>query len=401
MFSPIPLIQRYVFGELIRTFLFVLSAVTVLTVFVGVFQQAMEKGLKFERALAILPYVIPSMLPFTIPAALLMTVCLVYGRLAGDHEVTAAKSAGISVMSLLWPSLLVGAVLSVLSLAMTDQVIPWAEARIEQTIVRAMEDIILEQLRSGNGFQDSKNGISITVEAVEGRELIRPIIVVRTRRKGETTDRINTLRAETATIHLQPRNRRVIVRAKNVYGTLSDNQSIQDTSEKQYSFPWDGETRKPKARYFAVTQIDTEMRKVSREKDEARDQQLVESAMALTIGEFDILLSPGLTANKRLKERNAWFNKLHTEKHSRFALAGSCFFFVLLGAPFAIWQGKNQFLTSFLFCFGPIVGVYYPIIMGMMTQSKQGTIDPMIGMWLGNLILGIAAIFVLRRVVRY
>ena len=93
MFSSIPLIQRYVFGELTRAFLFVLSAVTVITVFAGVVQQALEKGLSIQHTLLILPYIIPSMLPFTIPAALLMTVCLVYGRMAGDHEVTAAKAA--------------------------------------------------------------------------------------------------------------------------------------------------------------------------------------------------------------------------------------------------------------------------------------------------------------------
>ena len=69
MFSPFRLIQRYIFGELTRTFLFVLSAVTVLTVFAGVIQQAREKGLSASQAWLILPYVIPSMLPFTVPAA--------------------------------------------------------------------------------------------------------------------------------------------------------------------------------------------------------------------------------------------------------------------------------------------------------------------------------------------
>jgi len=401
MFFSTTLIQRYVFGELTRTFLSVLSAVTVLTVFVGVIQQALEKGLSIEHTLLILPYVIPSMLPFTIPAALLMTVCLVYGRLAGDHEVTAAKSAGISVMSLLWPSLILGGLLSGLSLVLTDQVIPWAETKIEQTIVRAMEDILYEKLRSGNGFRDPKNGISITVASVDGRELIRPIIVVRTPSKGGKPERITTVRAETASIHLQPRNRKVIIRAKNIYSTLSDHQSLQDTSEKVYSIPWEGEARYLKARYLAVSQIDTEMKKVDREKTETRDRQFVESAMALTLGEYDTLINPALTGQNRLLERTDWYNKLYTEKHSRIALACSCFFFVLLGGPFAIWQGKKEFLTSFLFCFGPIVGIYYPLIMGMMTQSKLGTINPMIGMWLGNITIGIAAMFVLRRVVRY
>ena len=399
----IPLIQRYVFGELTRTFASVLSAVTVLTVFVGVIQQAMEKGLSIEHTVLILPYIIPSMLPFTIPAALLMTVSLVYGRLSGDHEVTAAKSAGISVMSLLWPALILGGLLSGLSLFLTDQVIPWAESQIEKTIVRAMEDILYEKLRSGNGFRHPKNGLSITVESVEGQELVRPIIVVRTRRKGTTPERTITLRAESASIQLQPREGKVvvIVRARNIYSSLSDHQSLLDNSEKVFSFPWPTEVRSMKARYLPVSKIDEEMKTVNRERIEARDRQMVESAMALTLGQYDTLISPTLNGQAKLLERTSWYNKLFTEKHSRIALACSCFFFVLLGGPFAIWQGKKEFLTTFLFCFAPIVGIYYPLIMGMMTQSKQGTIHPMLGMWLANIILGVAAMLVLRRVVRY
>ncbi len=400
MFSPIPLIQRYVFGELTRAFLFVLTAVTVLTIFAGVIQQALEKGLTIEHTLLILPYVVPSMLPFTIPAALLLTVCLVYGRMAGDHEVTAAKASGISVLSLLWPALILGAVLSVFSLFLTDQVIPWAEGKIEQTIVQAMEDIILEKMRSKNGFQDPKSGLSITVAGVDGHVLLRPFIVIN-KLGPDSTDQITTLRAEEASIHLQPRNRKVIFQVKNAYVTLPDHQSVRYTAEKQFTFPWQEAAYKQKARYLAVSQIDDEMLSVSREKTEARDRQLVESAMALTLGQFDTLANPALSGGGRLTERTAWYLKLHTEKHSRFALACSCFFFALLGGPFAIWQGKNQFLTSFLFCFGPIVGVYYPLIMGMTAQSKQGNIDPMTGMWLGNIVLGIAALFVLRRVMRY
>lgn len=401
MFSPFPLIQRYVFGELTRAFLFVLSAVTVLTVFAGVFQQAREQSLSLNQTLLILPYIIPSMLPFTIPAALLMTVCLVYGRMSGDHEVTAAKAAGISVMSLMWPSLFLGTVLSLFSLVLTDQVIPWAEGKIEQTIVRALEEIFLEKLRSQNGYRDSKHGISITVASVEGRELIRPHIEIGKRHPGEKADRITVLRAETASIQLQPRQRRVIVRLKNYYVTLPGRQSVRYTGEMQFSFPWEGEARKPKARYFAVSQIDTEMRTITQDMTHDRDRQLVESAMALTLGDFNTLANPALSGHLKLKQRSNWYHKLHTEKHSRYALASSCFFFVLLGGPFAIWQGKSQFLTSFLFCFGPIVGVYYPLVLGMMTQSKEGNIHPLIGMWLGNLVLGIAAVFVLRRVMRY
>src|SRR5262245_60569164 len=105
MWLKIPLLQRYLFGEVLRVFTFVLGCITVLLLFVGVFQQATERGLNPVEALKILPYVVPGLLPFTIPAALLLTVSAVYGRLSGDQELTAAKAAGIHPISLMWPAL--------------------------------------------------------------------------------------------------------------------------------------------------------------------------------------------------------------------------------------------------------------------------------------------------------
>ena len=45
----------------------------------------------------LVPYVIPSTLPYTIPVSLLFAATVVYGRLAGDNEIIAIKTAGLSV----------------------------------------------------------------------------------------------------------------------------------------------------------------------------------------------------------------------------------------------------------------------------------------------------------------
>ena len=62
----------------------------------------------------LVPYVIPSTLPYTIPVSLLFAATVVYGRLAGDNEIIAVKTAGLSVWTVLWPTLFLAIVLSVL-----------------------------------------------------------------------------------------------------------------------------------------------------------------------------------------------------------------------------------------------------------------------------------------------
>ena len=71
------LLQRYILGELLRVFVFVLSVLTVLLGFLGVFQQITERGLGPLQVLQVMPYLIPSLVPYTIPATLLLsdTIC--------------------------------------------------------------------------------------------------------------------------------------------------------------------------------------------------------------------------------------------------------------------------------------------------------------------------------------
>ena len=51
----IPILQRYILGELLKVFSLVLTVLTVLLVFVGVFQQATEQGLGPLQLLQVLP----------------------------------------------------------------------------------------------------------------------------------------------------------------------------------------------------------------------------------------------------------------------------------------------------------------------------------------------------------
>src|SRR5271156_4834948 len=73
--------------------------------------QARDIGLSPSDIMHLVPYVIPSTLPYTIPVSLLFAATVVYGRLAGDNEIIAVKSAGVSVWMVLLPTLLLGSVL--------------------------------------------------------------------------------------------------------------------------------------------------------------------------------------------------------------------------------------------------------------------------------------------------
>jgi lipopolysaccharide export system permease protein len=157
------ILQRYILFELLKVFVLLLSVLTVMLVFLGVFQEAQDNGLGAVQIVQILPYIIPSLLPYTIPSTLLLAVCVVYGRLSGDLEIIATKSAGINPLSLLMPAFMLGIVLAVGSLFLTDRVIPWSVSRMQLIISQALEEIFLDQLRASHLIANNSEGYTISV----------------------------------------------------------------------------------------------------------------------------------------------------------------------------------------------------------------------------------------------
>ncbi|QDT55451.1 putative permease YjgP/YjgQ family protein [Caulifigura coniformis] len=390
-----PLLQRYILSELTRTFLFVLLCLTLLVNVVGVFQTATERGLAAPQVWEVLPFIVPSMMPFTIPAALLLTVCLVYGRMAGDQEVTAAKAAGVSVMTVLWPSILLGAALSAVCFALTDRVIPWALDQMELRIVQMVEDVFFERLRTDRSFVDRQRGLEITILDIRGKTLISPVICYK-RKDG----RVQKIYADEATISLDVKRQLAEIHIKYGSINLGDHQRINVTDE---SFPFSlaNEIGKPKPRNLPIEVIDEQVVTAIADEERARERQTVDALLATSWGDFHKLSSLQKWRAKAPGRHSSTYHRLKTEVHSRYAMSCSCLFFVLFGGPFAIYKAKSQFLTSFLYCFVPIVAIYYPLILGIMTQSKKGNINPAWGMWLGNLGLLVASIVILRRVRRH
>lgn len=99
-FPYIPkILDVYIFLEILSPFVVALSFFT--SIYMAVAIQKMiglfiGKGVDFFRLLDYLGYVLGNTLPMTIPMACLMSGIMAAGRLSGDSEITAMRSAGIS-----------------------------------------------------------------------------------------------------------------------------------------------------------------------------------------------------------------------------------------------------------------------------------------------------------------
>jgi lipopolysaccharide export system permease protein len=121
----------------------------------------------------------------------------------------------------------------------------------------------------------------------------------------------------------------------------------------------------------------------------------------LMSGRFDQLDNP--TSHHllwQLGDGTHRLSKLRTEPWRRWAMGFSCFFFIWLGIPLAISMKSADYWTSFGACFLPILLLYYPIFALGLDRAKNGT-WPAYSVWLGNAILFVVGLWLMRKVYRH
>lgn len=396
---PFSILQRYVLGEIVRVFLFVLLVNTVLMVFVGVFQQANEWNMSIGLIAPLLPFIIPSILPFTIPATLLLAVTIVYGRIASDREVVAVKAAGISPLAMLLPGVGFGALMSFVTFLLMDAGIPWSARRIEGAIMSMMDDIVLEKLRSSHYLNYWPAKIQISVAGVQGHRLILPVF-----RYSGKNGRTVTLQAGEAELRFDRASRKVIFSFRDavlnlptVDGDDIHRASISGEHRVELPLPTTGKGRR--SYHLTITEIVNEVEQLLAETEQRNRRDVVAAMMSLTSADFDRFVKRYSDRQNEKTQERIW--KLKTERHNRLALSCSCLAFVLLGAPLAVIQAKGHYLTSFILCFIPIICVYYPVVLGVRLQCEQGILEPNWAVWLGNAGTCVVSWLLLRKVLRY
>ncbi|MBO8232559.1 permease [Prochlorococcus marinus str. MU1402] len=153
-----PLIDRWLLGQIIPPMIFAISAFTVISLSVGVMfdliRKIVEYGLPLLEALKALIYSLPSFLVLSFPMAVLLSTLLSYGKLSANSELLALRSLGIKTSRIIAPAIAVSIFMTGLTFYFNDNLVPNSNKLAEST------------LRSGIGSSfnqgKSKNNIIFT-----------------------------------------------------------------------------------------------------------------------------------------------------------------------------------------------------------------------------------------------
>lgn len=393
-------LTRHVVGELLKVFLVTLAGMTVLMLIVGVAQEAIRQGLGPEPIIRLVPYAMPNALRFAVPGTILFAVCSVYGRMSASNEITAIKSLGVSPMRIVTPALVLAFLVSLVAVWLNDVAVSWGKKGMQRVILHSVEQIAYGMLRTQRSYTTRQ--FSISVKGVEDRKLVRPMICFNSGDDSPAT----VLTAREAELQLDQENGLLNVLLTDGQVAVGDEVTLKFPGKTvKHEIPLTEAARK--ASYsgsvsnLPLWRIEPEIEAQEIEIEQLRQELAIQAAYQMLTGDMSGLTSAEWNSEiARLEAARCRLHRLETVPWRRWANGFSCLFFVMVGAPLAIRLRNRDLWTSFAVCFLPILIVYYPLLAYGVDRAKSGDLPPY-SVWLGNVILAIAGLWILRRILRY
>ncbi len=374
-------LTRTILTDLLRVFLVTLSGLTSVIMLVFVVQDMLRESLTPWTALQLIPYAIPGALIFAIPGTILFAVCSVYGRMSADNEVVAIKALGISPWLIVRPAVIFALFMSFVTVYLTDVAVPWGRTGMYQIVLHSVHHTIYGALRTKRVYH--KGPISIRVDDVAGQSLVRPVIEIQ-----------GKLRLISASAELECDT------LENQLVLLANNGEIE-TKDAKFRFP--NHFRESISLEHLIKKSDVHTSpSVIPSQDLAAALQFQEAKVAALRREMEEGEVPlGGTKGLAVELDNAIYRlrKLEVEGVRRWVGGFSCLCFAIVGAAVAIRFRFTDSWSIFLFCFLPILVVYYPILAVVSDAVRAGRLPPE-SLWASNLVTMAVGLALLRSVLR-
>ena len=148
--KSIPLLDRWLIGQILPPMVFAISAFTVISSSVGVMFELIRKivefGLPLFLAIKVLIFSLPSFIVLSFPMAVLLSTLLAYGKLSANSELLALRSLGIKTSRIIAPAIAISIFMTGLTFYFNDNLVPTSNKIAESTLKAGI----------GNSFSNEK-----------------------------------------------------------------------------------------------------------------------------------------------------------------------------------------------------------------------------------------------------
>jgi lipopolysaccharide export system permease protein len=288
---------------------------------------------------------IPYVLVYSLPMGMLTATLLVFGRFSAEHELTAARAGGISLLSLSAPVLAIGVLMSALSGWMNLHVAPQCRLAYKTMLFEyGLENTAA--LLTEKGFTDFP-GHRVYLGSIDG-DTLRDVVIYQHDEAGNLKLRMH---AEEASLGVDTKTQQVMITLRSVDGF-----EFSDGKERTFVYSNYGPMALGK----------------KTEASKQRPPKLKE----LGFGQLRTRIA-------ELKQQGKDPTPAQIQLHQKVALSFACIGFTLIGIPLAIRTHRRETNIGIAMALVLVTAYYGLIVLGQALEGHPGLL-PHLWMWMPN-----------------
>ncbi len=415
------------------------------------------RGLPATAILELIAYSLAYMVVLAVPMSVLIATLMTYGRLAESGAYAVVKSTGVSLLQLIWPSILVGAVLTAGMWRFNSVILPeanyraktlWTDIRQKKpgfeleagVFYEGIEDysILVKQIDHNTGemsdvtifdySQGSRRRAEIKatsgrlVTINDGAELQLKLRdgelhrLLRDRTSNDRPDRYERLRFETYVFRLDLSH---LAFRRSDPGDERRSDRTMRTSEMQHIVDslWTSievARRQLFDHTYLLGAVDstggpTAPRRITiatgfegpnpddprvRVRDFAGiSPDRVRALYNRSIQSARLVRSNIDNAKRTVHWQEQRANRFAVEIHKKYSIAVACVIFILVGAPLGLSIRRGSLGRSAIVSVGILLFYWVTLVQGE-KLADRGLLEPWIGMWAANVVTGIGGLWI-------
>lgn len=350
-------------------FIFVLLVGSALRELLPLLVKGQMSFVTFGKALVLL---VPFLLAFALPMAMLTSTLLVFGRFSADSELTAAKASGVSLVSLAAPILMFGLFLCVVCAVINMKIAPTCRVAYNDLRSDVATEMASAKLPEGQAvdFPPTKPGEpAYTIFARKNRnQNLQDVLVY------EMEDKTNsrTVIAPSGFLAVDTNGQKLILSLTNATSSIFPGGLSFFGTEAQFVVDLaSGNKGTVGVTDMTFSQLQEELRK-----------RRVSPPIPIVTNSV-----PDLPNKKRLVHRTTidFSEPIRIQMHKEVAFSFACFGFTLIGIPLGIRVHRRETNVG-VFIALALVLIYYTIQVFGQSLASHAEYAPHLLMWVPNLI---------------
>ena len=355
------IIHTYIFKEMVPNFaasLIVFSFLVLAGRILKLTEWMVNHGVGLWQVLLVVFYTLPYVLFFTLPMATLLASMIAFSRLNEDNEIVALKSSGVSLYQLLPPVAVFSVMCYLLASFIAIYVLPIGNhsmAKLLFTIARSNTSIGIKQ----GVFNDNIPNLVLYANHISAHDNTMEGVFIFDERDSDLS---NTIIARKGRVSSDPEQMSLSLH-------LADGSSLMVTKDLDSS----------RMMRFNSYDVKIELSDIMNKFSSRRK------------GEKEMSLSEIRKNLKDAEKGTVKHNLLTIELQRKFAIPFSCLLLGIIGLPLGLMmrlRGRSWGIALSIFIFV----IYYIFLSAADSLGETGTLNPLLAMWIPNMVLGAATL---------